>query len=80
MSIKAFVPGALVPGALLAVGLLFGALPAQVPAMAQAKDPVKMAGAMCRAVEAGRMAFEAGRIPRRLYAKASTTFEGMVEL
>jgi len=49
-------------------------------AVAQAKDPVKMAGAMRRAVEAGRMAFEAGRIPRRLYAKASTTFEGMVEL
>lgn len=49
-------------------------------AVAQAKDPVKMAGAMKRAAEAGRMAFEAGRIPRRLYAKASTTFEGMAEL
>ena len=49
-------------------------------AVAQAKDPVKMAGAMRRAAEAGRMAFEAGRIPRRLYAKASTTFEGMIEL
>ena len=49
-------------------------------AVAQAKDPVKMARAMGQAVEAGRLAYEAGRIPRRLYAKASTTFEGMVEL
>ncbi len=49
-------------------------------AVAQAKDPVKMARAMGQAVAAGRLAFEAGRIPRRLYAKASTTFEGMIEL
>ena len=49
-------------------------------AVAQAKDPVKMARAMGQAVAAGRLAFEAGRIPRRLYAKASTTFAGMIEL
>ena len=49
-------------------------------AVAQAKDPVKMARAMGQAVAAGRLAYEAGRVPRRLYAKASTTFEGMIEL
>jgi thiazole synthase len=32
------------------------------------------------AVEAGRGAFEAGRIPRRLYAEASTPMEGVPEL
>ena len=41
-------------------------------AIARAKDPVKMAQAMRGAVEAGRLAFEAGRIPRRLHAEAST--------
>jgi thiazole synthase len=40
--------------------------------IAQAKDPVAMARAMKLAVEAGRLAFQAGRIPRRLYAKASS--------
>ncbi len=48
-------------------------------AVAQAKQPVKMARAMRLAVEAGRLAFEAGRIPRRLYAKASSTMEGLIE-
>ena len=47
-------------------------------AIAGADDPVKMAGAMRRAVEAGRMAFEAGRIPRRLYATASSPLDGLV--
>lgn len=46
-------------------------------AMARAKDPVHMAHALKLAVEAGRAAFEAGRIPRRLYAEASTRDEGM---
>jgi len=49
-------------------------------AVAQAKDPVLMAQAMRGAVEAGRLAYRAGRVPRKLYANASTTFEGMVEL
>jgi len=40
--------------------------------VAHAKDPVAMAVAMRHAVEAGRLAFNAGRIPRRLYAKASS--------
>ena len=38
-------------------------------AIARAKDPVKMARAMRGAVESGRLAFEAGRIPRRLHAR-----------
>ena len=46
-------------------------------AIAGADDPVKMAGAMCRAVEAGRMAYEAGRIPRKLYATASSPLDGL---
>jgi thiazole synthase len=38
-----------------------------------------MARAMRLAIEAGRLAFEAGRIPKRLYANASTPFDGMIE-
>lgn len=45
--------------------------------IAGAKDPVKMARAMRRAVEAGRLAYEAGRIPRRLYANASSPLDGL---
>jgi thiazole synthase len=48
-------------------------------AVAGARDPVKMARAMRLAIEAGRLAFEAGRIPKRLYANASTPFDGMIE-
>jgi len=40
--------------------------------VAHAKDPVAMARAMKHAVEAGRLAWKAGRIPRKLYAKASS--------
>ncbi|MFQ5840326.1 MAG: thiazole synthase [Candidatus Methylomirabilales bacterium] len=47
--------------------------------IAGAKDPVLMAAAMRSAVEAGRMAFLAGRIPKRLYATASTPLEGMMQ-
>lgn len=49
-------------------------------AIAQAKDPVRMAGAMKHAVEAGRLAYGAGRIPQRLYASASSPLEGMAKL
>lgn len=45
-------------------------------AVAQAKDPVKMAEAMGKAVDAGRLAFEAGRMAKRLYATASSPLEG----
>jgi thiazole synthase len=49
-------------------------------AVARAGDPVKMARAMRAAIEAGRLAFEAGRIPRKLHAEASTPIEGTPEL
>lgn len=48
-------------------------------AIAGAKDPVKMAHAMRMAVEAGRLAYLAGRIPRKLYASASSPLEGRIE-
>ena len=47
-------------------------------AIAQAQHPVQMATAMRHAVEAGRLAHHAGRIPRRLYADASSPMEGRV--
>ena len=47
--------------------------------IAGAKDPVKMAEAMRKAVDAGRLAYLAGRIPKKMYATASTTMEGMIE-
>lgn len=49
-------------------------------AVTRAQEPVLMAEAMRRAVEAGRLAFRAGRIPRRLYAEASTSFDGLLDL
>ena len=47
-------------------------------AVALAKDPVKMAAAMRDAVVAGRAAFEAGRIPKKPYASASSPTDGVV--
>jgi thiazole synthase len=49
-------------------------------AISRAQDPVKAARAFRLAVEAGRLALESGRIPRRLYAEASTQMEGIAEL
>jgi thiazole synthase len=49
-------------------------------AISRAEDPVRMAGAMRAAVQAGHLARAAGRIPRRLYASASTPDEGLPEL
>jgi thiazole synthase len=46
-------------------------------AIAGAKDPLLMASAMKKAVEAGREAFLAGRIPRKRYASASSPIDGM---
>ncbi|MBS1813976.1 MAG: thiazole synthase [Acidobacteria bacterium] len=46
-------------------------------AIAEAKDPIKMASAMKHAVIAGREAYEAGRMPRRLYASASSPLDGI---
>src|SRR5215203_2418047 len=47
-------------------------------AIAGADDPVMMAGAMKLAVEAGRLAYLAGRIPRKSYASASSPLHGVV--
>lgn len=46
-------------------------------AIAGAKDPILMAEAMRLAIEAGRKAFLAGRIPKRLYATASSPLDGI---
>ncbi len=48
-------------------------------AIAGATDPILMAEAMRLAVEAGRKAFLAGRIPRKLYATASSPLTGLLE-
>ncbi|HEY1457109.1 MAG TPA: thiazole synthase, partial [Solirubrobacteraceae bacterium] len=48
-------------------------------AISRAQDPVRMARAMRAAVDAGRLAHTAGRIPRRLYATASTPQAGLPE-
>ena len=45
--------------------------------IAAAKDPLKMARAMKLAIEAGRLAYESGRMPRRLYASASSPMDGL---
>ena len=47
-------------------------------AIAGAKDPIRMARAMRLAVEAGRDAFLAGRIPRKAYGAASSPLDGIV--
>jgi thiazole synthase len=47
-------------------------------AIAGAKDPVRMALAMKLAIEAGRHAFLAGRIPRKRYASASSPVDGLI--
>ena len=47
-------------------------------AIAHARDPVAMASAMKYATLAGRLAYRAGRIPRRLYATASSPEEGLI--
>ncbi len=49
-------------------------------AISRAEDPEAMARAMRLAVEAGHLARAAGRIPRRLYAEASSPLEGVAEL
>ncbi|NLX12257.1 MAG: thiazole synthase [Phycisphaerales bacterium] len=46
--------------------------------IAGAKNPVLMAKAMGQAIEAGRLAWHSGRIPRKLYATASSPLEGLI--
>jgi thiazole synthase len=48
-------------------------------AIAEAQDAEKMARAMRLAVEAGRLAYESGRMPKRLYATASSPTSGLVK-
>jgi thiazole synthase len=48
--------------------------------IAHAKDPLRMADAMRHATEAGRLAYLSGRIPKRLYATASSPEEGTIGL
>jgi thiazole synthase len=48
-------------------------------AIAGARDPLMMAEAMRDAVSAGRRAFRAGRIPRKLYATASSPVDGLID-
>jgi thiazole synthase len=47
-------------------------------AIAGAQDPIAMAEAMKLAVVAGRLSYKAGRIPRKLYANASSPLDGMI--
>jgi thiazole synthase len=47
-------------------------------AIASAKDPVLMAEAMRLGIEAGRKAYLAGRIPKKLYATASSPLDGLL--
>ena len=47
-------------------------------AIAHARDPLNMARAMKYAVDAGRLAYLSGRIPRKLYATASSPLEGVI--
>lgn len=46
--------------------------------IAHAKDAVKMARAMRHALEAGKLAYESGRIPKKRYATASSPFAGVI--
>ena len=48
-------------------------------AIALAKNPVLMASAMKKAIESGREAFLAGRIPRKIYGSASSPIEGVID-
>jgi thiazole synthase len=47
-------------------------------AIAEARDPIRMARAMKHAVIAGREAYLAGRMPRRMYANASSPLSGLI--
>ncbi len=44
--------------------------------IAQAQDPIRMAKAMRLAIESGRDAYLAGRMPKKLYASASSPIDG----
>jgi thiazole synthase len=48
-------------------------------AIAESRDPAQMAEAMKLAVQAGRMAYLSGRMPKRLYASASSPIDGAIK-
>jgi thiazole synthase len=48
-------------------------------AIAEAQDAAQMATAMKLAVQAGRLAYLSGRMPKRLYASASSPIEGAIK-
>lgn len=48
-------------------------------AIAEAQDPVRMAQAMRLAIESGRLAYQAGRMPRKRYADASSPETGLIQ-
>jgi thiazole synthase len=48
-------------------------------AIAESRDPAQMAEAMKLAIQAGRLAYVAGRMPKRLYASASSPIEGVIK-
>jgi thiazole synthase len=47
-------------------------------AIAEAKDPIRMALAMKLAIEAGRLAYRAGRMPKKRYADPSSPLAGLI--
>jgi len=47
-------------------------------AIAHAKDPIRMARAMKLAVESGRLSYQAGRMPRKMYADPSLPLAGLI--
>lgn len=47
--------------------------------VAKAKDPIKMAEAMKKAIEAGRLSYLAGRIPKKRYATASSVLDNLIK-
>jgi thiazole synthase len=48
-------------------------------AIAEAVDPARMGAAMKLAIQAGRLAYQAGRMPKRLYASASSPLTGVIK-
>ena len=77
------VPGDLSKNASLTAGLpdareVMASTPGN-SAIAHAQQPVLMAEAMKHAIVAGRMAYLAGRMPKKLYASASSPLDGLIK-
>ena len=61
-----------------ALNVPYAEMPAILEAIAEAKDPIRMAAAMKHAVAAGRHAYLAGRMPKKLYADPSSPLGGLM--